>query len=91
MTFRPTVSPFVYTDSEGSIAGELANNGKVLLVRLGETVLMGFAFDSLQPEVTRPILPEGERRVLPEALEAEELPAGEVVPAEPLPLDDLDG
>jgi len=48
-------------------------------------------FDGLQPEVTRPILPEGERRTLPEALDAEELPAGEAVPAEPLPLDDLDG
>jgi len=50
VTFRPTVSPCVYTDSDGSIAGELANNGKLLLVRLGETVLMGLAFDSLQPE-----------------------------------------
>jgi hypothetical protein len=50
MTFRSTVSPCVYTDSDGSIAGELANNGKLLLVRLGETVLMGLAFDSLQPE-----------------------------------------
>ncbi len=50
MTFRPTVSPCVYTDSDGSIAGELANNGTLLLVRLGETVLLGYAFDSLQPE-----------------------------------------
>jgi len=48
-------------------------------------------FDGLQPEVTRPILPEGERRTLPEGLDAEELPAGEAVPAEPLPVDDLDG
>jgi hypothetical protein len=50
VTFRPTVSPCVYSDSSGSIAGELANNGTLLLVRLGETVLLGYAFDSLQPE-----------------------------------------
>jgi hypothetical protein len=48
--FTPATSSFTYSDSDGSIAGELANNGKLLLVRLGETVLMGFAFDSLQPE-----------------------------------------
>lgn len=50
MTFQPTTSVCTYTDSVGSIAGELVNNGTLLLVRLGEIVLLGYDFSGLQPK-----------------------------------------
>jgi hypothetical protein len=50
MRFTPTTSSFTYSDSAGSIPGELENDGTLLLVRLGEIVLQGYDFASLQPE-----------------------------------------
>jgi hypothetical protein len=50
MTFQPTTSVCTYTDSLGSIPGELVNNGTLLLVRLGDIVLLGNDFGGLQPK-----------------------------------------
>lgn len=50
MTFQPTISPCVYTDCAGSLAGELVNSGNLLRMSLGETTLLGHEFNSLTPE-----------------------------------------